>query len=94
MSEEGTYDTGEDVLEEEYLCDYTGEQCIGEKMFCEDCSIWKDGSEQNVQVRICDNTCSHFDELNQCCWVATKTRLCSNVSEGDICLHGFKEGES
>ena len=26
-------------LEEEEVCDYTGEECFGNKMFCEECSV-------------------------------------------------------
>lgn len=26
--------------EEENLCDYTGEECIGDKGFCEECEIF------------------------------------------------------
>jgi len=39
MSEESEYDYGEDILEEEELCDYTEEQCIGDPMFCEECEL-------------------------------------------------------
>ena len=42
MSEESEFDWGQDVLEEEDLCDYTGEQCCGDKMFCEECPIWEE----------------------------------------------------
>jgi hypothetical protein len=28
----------EEEIEEE-LCDYTGEECIGDKMFCEECTV-------------------------------------------------------
>jgi hypothetical protein len=39
MSDESEYDCGEDVLEEEDLCDYNGDPCIGDKMFCEVCPV-------------------------------------------------------
>lgn len=39
MSAESEFDCGEDVLEEENLCDYTGEECCGDKMFCEECIV-------------------------------------------------------
>jgi len=48
---------------------------------------------EEQETRQCSNTCSHFDEINQCCWIATERRLCTDVHEGDYCLYGFKEGE-
>lgn len=45
MSEESEYDYGQDVLEEEDYCDYTGEQCCGDRMFCEECIVWKELEE-------------------------------------------------
>jgi len=32
-------DSEEEDDEKEELCDYTGEPCIGNKMFCEDCEV-------------------------------------------------------
>jgi hypothetical protein len=45
MSEESEYCEGADVLEEEDLCDYTGEQCCGDRMFCEECLVLKDDDD-------------------------------------------------
>lgn len=28
--------------QEEDPCDYTGEQCCGDRMFCEECIIWEE----------------------------------------------------
>lgn len=46
MSEESEYDNGEDVLEEEDVCDYNGETCFGDEMFCEDCPVVNDEEEE------------------------------------------------
>lgn len=50
MSEESEFDCGEDVLEEEDLCDYNGDPCIGDRMFCEECPIWEDLEKQKNQT--------------------------------------------
>jgi len=42
MSEESEYDCGEDILEEQETCDYTGEECVGDKMFCEECWLFQE----------------------------------------------------
>jgi hypothetical protein len=34
-------DSEEEDYEKEELCDYTGEQCIGNKMFCEECEVMR-----------------------------------------------------
>lgn len=61
MSQEGEYDTGEDVLEEEDICNYTGEQCIGDKMFCEECPVFKDDLDKKEK-----NICLHLiEKLNE-----------------------------
>lgn len=31
--------------EEEDLCDYTGDQCIGNKLFCEECDVFREEGE-------------------------------------------------
>jgi hypothetical protein len=50
MSEESEFCCGEDVLEEEDICDYNGEQCIGDRMFCEECPVltgdWSDWQKE------------------------------------------------
>jgi hypothetical protein len=45
------------------------------------------------RTRQCSESCSHFDSLNQCCWVASERGLCTDVEEGDYCLYGIKESE-
>jgi len=55
---------------------------------------WEDFDfEEYHEPRRCDTSCPHFDILNQCCWLITdKTPgLFTYVSEGDCCIHGFKE---
>ena len=44
------------------------------------------------ETRQCSDSCSHYDSINCCCWVASKKGLCTEVDEGDYCLYGFKEG--
>jgi hypothetical protein len=38
MSEVNDYEDDEDIEPEDY-CDYTGEICIGDPMFCEECPV-------------------------------------------------------
>lgn len=45
-------------------------------------------------IRECDESCSHYDSLNQCCWQAGDWGLCFDVEEGDYCHLGYKEEES
>lgn len=45
------------------------------------------------ETRKCSESCSHYDSLNECCWVASERRLCTDVEEGDYCLYGKKEDE-
>lgn len=53
LSEEGEYDTGEDVLEEVDYCDFTGEECFGDKMFCEECPVLTDeDSDESFKERV------------------------------------------
>lgn len=42
-------------------------------------------------IRQCSNSCSHYDLINQCCWIVSNQGLCTEVQEGDYCLYGFKE---
>lgn len=42
-----------------------------------------------TETRQCDESCSHFDELNLCCWQATEKGLCFNVEKGDYCHLGY-----
>lgn len=42
-----TMDFGNEEDEED-ICDYTGEQCIGNKLFCEECEIFHDNQEEEV----------------------------------------------
>lgn len=46
------------------------------------------------ETRTCGEMCSHYDNINQCCWVATKKGLCQDVRDGDLCLFGFKEDDN
>ena len=50
-----------------------------------------DGDFEEKRVRQCSTSCGHFDELNLCCWVASKRGLCTEVFEGDYCLYGLTE---
>jgi len=50
----------------------------------------EDEDYEEDEVRQCDETCGHYDSLNQCCWVASDRGLCTDVSEGDRCLYRFK----
>ena len=45
------------------------------------------------ETRRCENSCAHFDLINQCCWLITpeSTGLLTEVSEGGYCIHGLKE---
>ena len=48
--------------------------------------------EDYRETKRCENSCAHFDLINQCCWLMTaNTGLCTDVEEGDYCFHGFKE---
>jgi len=42
-------------------------------------------------TRKCSTACSHFDLINQCCWIASDAGLCTDAQEGDLCRHGFKD---
>lgn len=45
---------------------------------------------ETEETRQCDESCSHFDSLNQCCWQSTEKGLCFQVEEGDYCHLGYK----
>lgn len=45
--------------------------------------------EEEYDVRECDESCGHFDEINLCCWVATNRGMCTDVALHDLCLFGF-----
>ena len=49
--------------------------------------------ERWLELRQCDNSCSHYDHINQCCWQAGDWGLCFDVQEGDSCRLGYKEAE-
>ena len=34
------------VEDEQEICDYTGELCFGDKMFCEECEVMYEGDEK------------------------------------------------
>jgi hypothetical protein len=40
--------------------------------------------------RECGECCSHYDEINRCCWLVTEKGICIHVSPGDACHHGLK----
>jgi len=49
--------------------------------------------EDYRETKRCENSCAHFDLINQCCWLITSETpgLMTNVQEGDYCFHGLKE---
>jgi hypothetical protein len=60
-----------------------------------DVQPWEVDSDENEEGRDreCDDTCAHFDSLNQCCWQAGTWGLCLDVEEGDLCHLGYKEND-
>jgi hypothetical protein len=56
-----------------------------------DMDDWDDDDESRSEPRECSISCSHFDSLNQCCWLVSEHGLCRNRREGDACLYGFME---
>lgn len=64
-----------------------------EEMIADDDLYEYDEYESLTYIRECDETCPHFDSLNQCCWIVSKRGLCSDVQEGDFCLYDFKEND-
>ncbi len=51
---------------------------------------WEDSDEP--ETRTCEEGCSHYDTLNQCCWIVSGRGLFTEVTIGDLCRYGFKEG--
>lgn len=49
--------------------------------------------EDKDRDRECDDSCPHFDSLNQCCWQAGPWGLCFDRSEGYPCKLGYKEDD-
>jgi hypothetical protein len=47
--------------------------------------------EKDLELRLCESDCPHFDVINWCCWLITdKTPgLFTEVREYDPCIHGF-----
>lgn len=45
-------------------------------------------------IRQCSLSCAHYDEINLCCWLASKRGASTDVNEDDYCLYGFREEES
>jgi len=43
------------------------------------------------ETRQCDNSCAHFDLINQCCWQSGDWGICFDVQEGDLCHLGYVE---
>ncbi len=43
------------------------------------------------RIRICGNCCSHYDNINCCCWQATEKGLCFDVDDGDECHLGYMD---
>ena len=56
-------------------------------------SEFYDEYEAWLELRQCNNSCSHYDNLNQCCWQAGDWGLCFDVIEGDTCRLRYKEAE-
>ena len=54
---------------------------------------YSDNFDEDIEeeIRQCDETCSHYDSLNECCWQATEKGLCFDVKEGDYCILGRKQ---
>lgn len=66
-------------------CDISCDKC----QYIEHCG----GEFDNEQNRLCGESCSHFDNINQCCWQAGPWGLEFSVSDGDFCSLGYKEGD-
>lgn len=66
-----------------------------EKKDCANCQYLDEcngemGEDECDEDRECGDECSHYDNINQCCWQATEKGLCFDVSEGDLCHLGYK----
>jgi len=53
----------------------------------------EDEYDDENAVRQCGECCSHWDNINQCCWIVSERGLCTSVSEGDYCIYNFKEND-
>jgi len=49
--------------------------------------------EEPDEIRECEESCSHYDSLNRCCWQATEKGVCFHVCEGDYCHLGYKRND-
>jgi hypothetical protein len=47
-------------------------------------------TEEPEEERECSESCSHYDDLNRCCWLVTEKGIMIYVSPGDSCHHGLK----
>ena len=43
------------------------------------------------RIKECSTDCSHYDLINQCCWIVSDRGLFTEIQEGDLCVHGLKE---
>lgn len=50
--------------------------------------------EYEPETRTCDEGCSHYDTLNQCCWIVSGRGLFTEVEIGALCRYGYKEGSN
>jgi hypothetical protein len=48
---------------------------------------------EDDETRECEESCSHYDSLNCCCWQATEKGLCFHVCEGDYCRLSYKRND-
>lgn len=63
---------------------------------CEKCKHnyeCQEESENSDRARSCNTSCPHYDEINQCCWQATKSGLCFTVYDGDQCHLNYSEND-
>jgi len=59
-----------------------------DEQHCEDAdAYYQDDLEED---RECGENCSHYDEINRCCWLVTEKGISIHVSPGDLCHHGLK----
>jgi hypothetical protein len=57
-------------------CNYIG-QCSGDSL-------------DSHEPRECGESCTHYDNINCCCWQSGEWGLCLEVGEGDHCHLGYK----
>ena len=50
----------------------------------------QDLEEYLEETKECGESCSHYDEINRCCWLVTEKGICIHVNPGDLCHHGLK----